>query len=126
MKISVPCGGRPTLRALLALVALAVAATPMPRLAAAQEIVRVDPLVITATRIEERAFDLPVAIDSIGAARIQQGQLQINLSESLSRVPGLVVNNRWNYAQDLQVSSRGFGARASFGVRGQATSGLPD
>ena len=36
----------------------------------------------TATRIEERAFDLPVAIDSIGAARIQQGQLQINLSES--------------------------------------------
>ncbi|HXF18747.1 MAG TPA: Plug domain-containing protein, partial [Burkholderiales bacterium] len=79
---------------------------------------RIDPLVITATRIEERAFDLPVAIDSIGAARIQQGQLQINLSESLSRVPGLVVQNRWNYAQDLQVSSRGFGARASFGVRG--------
>ena len=86
--------------------------------AAAQDVVRIDPLVITATRIEERAFDLPVAIDSIGAARIQQGQLQINLSESLSRVPGLVVQNRWNYAQDLQVSSRGFGARASFGVRG--------
>jgi iron complex outermembrane receptor protein len=103
---------------LLVCVALAVASTAMPRLAAAQEIVRVDPLVITATRIEERAFDLPVAIDSIGAARIQQGQLQINLSESLSRVPGLVVQNRWNYAQDLQVSSRGFGARASFGVRG--------
>ena len=87
-------------------------------IAAAQDVVRIDPLVITATRIEERAFDLPVAIDSIGAARIQQGQLQINLSESLSRVPGLVVQNRWNYAQDLQVSSRGFGARASFGVRG--------
>src|SRR6185312_6261824 len=84
--------------------------------AAAQDVVRIDPLVITATRIEERAFDLPVAIDSIGAARIQQGQLQINLSESLSRVPGLVVQNRWNYAQDLQVSSRGFGARASFSV----------
>ena len=51
--------------------------------ARAQDVVRIDPLVITATRIEERAFDLPVAIDSIGAARIQQGQLQINLSESL-------------------------------------------
>ena len=50
----------------------------------------VDPLVVTATRIEERAFDLPLSIDSIGATRIQQDQLQINLSESLSRVPGLV------------------------------------
>src|SRR5207245_6394647 len=50
--------------------------------------------------------------------QIQQDQLQINLSESLSRVPGIVVQNRWNYAQDLQVSSRGFGSRASFGVRG--------
>src|SRR5476651_1811173 len=77
-----------------------------------------DPVIVTATRIEERAFDLPVAIDSVGAARIQQDQLQINLSESLSRVPGLVVQNRWNYAQDLQISSRGFGARASFGARG--------
>jgi hypothetical protein len=42
----------------------------------------------------------------------------INLSEALARVPGLVVNNRSNYAQDLQISSRGFGARAGFGVRG--------
>jgi len=42
----------------------------------------------------------------------------INLSESLPRVPGLVVQNRQNYAQDLQISSRGFGARTAFGVRG--------
>jgi iron complex outermembrane receptor protein len=33
-------------------------------------------------------------------------------------VPGLVVQNRQNYAQDLQISSRGFGARSAFGVRG--------
>jgi iron complex outermembrane recepter protein len=79
---------------------------------------RLDPVVVTATRTEERAFDLPVAIDSIDAARIQQGQLQINLSESLARVPGIVAQSRWNYAQDLMVSIRGFGARANFGVRG--------
>jgi iron complex outermembrane receptor protein len=78
----------------------------------------IDPLVVSATRVEERAFDLPVSIDSVGATRIQQDQLQINLSESLSRVPGLSVQSRWNYAQDLQISSRGFGARASFGARG--------
>src|SRR5581483_8950869 len=43
---------------------------------------------------------------------------QVNLSESLGRVPGISVLNRQNYAQDLQVQSRGFGARSTFGVRG--------
>ncbi len=42
----------------------------------------------------------------------------MNLSESLGRVPGIFVQNRQNYAQDLQISSRGFGARSTFGVRG--------
>ena len=84
----------------------------------AQVPVRIDPIVVTATRAEARAFDLPLSIDSVNATQLQQDQLQINLSESLARVPGLAVQNRWNYAQDLQVSSRGFGARASFGVRG--------
>jgi iron complex outermembrane receptor protein len=42
----------------------------------------------------------------------------VNLSESLGRVPGITVLNRQNYAQDLQISSRGFGARSTFGVRG--------
>ncbi len=99
-------------------VVAAIAAVLWPHIALAQDARPVDPLVVTATRIEERAFDLPVAIDSVSATRIQQDQLQINLSESLSRVPGLVVQNRWNYAQDLQISSRGFGARAAFGARG--------
>ena len=78
---------------------------------------RLDPLVVTATRIEERAFDLPVAIDSIDASLIQRNQLELNLSETLVRVPGVVAANRNNYAQDLMVSIRGFGARANFGVR---------
>jgi iron complex outermembrane receptor protein len=77
-----------------------------------------DPVVITATRNPERAFDLPLAIDTVTADKIQNGQLQINLSESLARVPGMFISNRWNYAQDLQLSIRGFGARANFGVRG--------
>src|SRR5690554_7351132 len=44
--------------------------------------------------------------------------MQINLSESLVNMPGLQVQNRQNYAQDLQISVRGFGARSTFGVRG--------
>lgn len=42
----------------------------------------------------------------------------VNLSETLKGVPGLQLNNRENYAQDLQISMRGFGARSTFGVRG--------
>ena len=75
-------------------------------------------VVVSATREEAREFDLPVAIDSVDARIIREDNAQVNLSEALNRVPGIVVQNRQNYAQDLQVSSRGFGARAAFGVRG--------
>ncbi|MEO5699121.1 MAG: TonB-dependent receptor plug domain-containing protein, partial [Casimicrobiaceae bacterium] len=77
-----------------------------------------DPVVVTATRSDARAFDLPVSIDRIDMTTLQVGQPMVNLSESLVRIPGLVVLNRQNYAQDLQISLRGFGARSTFGVRG--------
>ena len=77
-----------------------------------------DPSVITGSRSASPSFDLPYSVDSISHEQISDGQLGINASEVLSRVPGLVVQNRQNYAQDLQISSRGFGARSAFGVRG--------
>jgi iron complex outermembrane recepter protein len=80
--------------------------------------VSVDPVVVSATRVNRPSFDLPVAIDSVDASVIRQGEQQVNLSETLSRVPGLYVQNRQDYAQDLQISSRGFGARTAFGVGG--------
>jgi iron complex outermembrane receptor protein len=73
---------------------------------------------VTATRVEEDSFRLPVSIDRVVRRAISEDKAQVNLSESLNGVPGVVVQNRQNYAQDLQVSSRGFGARATFGVRG--------
>jgi iron complex outermembrane receptor protein len=75
-------------------------------------------VVVTATRSAARAFDLPASVDVIDARTIHEGQPQVNLSETLARVPGVFAANRQNYAQDLQISSRGFGARAAFGVRG--------
>ncbi|MES2758664.1 MAG: TonB-dependent receptor [Pseudomonadota bacterium] len=77
-----------------------------------------DVVVVSASRIEHTSFDLPAAIDVIDGARIRDGQMRVNASEALSAVPGLVAQNRQNYAQDLQISSRGFGARSAFGVRG--------
>ena len=75
-------------------------------------------IVVTGTRIEESSFDLPLSIDRVNRQAIERGQLQVNLSESLITVPGVSVQSRQNYAQDLQLSVRGFGARSSFGVRG--------
>jgi iron complex outermembrane receptor protein len=75
-------------------------------------------VVVTGSRTEQESFDLPAAVSVVDAERIHAGQPRVNLSESLVAVPGIVVQNRQNYAQDLQVSSRGFGARSSFGVRG--------
>ena len=75
-------------------------------------------VVVTAMRVAEESRDLPVSIDRIDAQTIRSGQLQVNLSESLLTVPGVSAHSRQNYAQDLQLSVRGFGARSSFGVRG--------
>lgn len=76
------------------------------------------PVVVTATRQAQNSFDLPVAIDVVSEKDIKDGQLQMQLSESLIRVPGITAQNRTQQAQDPQISSRGFGSRSSFGVRG--------
>lgn len=79
---------------------------------------RTDPVVVTATRTATNPFDIPASVDVVDGDTLRTGQLQVNLSETLARIPGINVQNRSNYAQDLQISSRGYGARASFGVRG--------
>jgi iron complex outermembrane recepter protein len=86
----------------------------LPLGAAAQE----DAVVVSATRQPQPSLEVPASVDRIYADEIREGRAQVNLSESLGRVPGIVVQNRQNYAQDLQISSRGFGARSTFGVRG--------
>lgn len=86
--------------------------------AAEEETLRLAPIVVTPTRVEQSSFDLPVSIDAFNKEQIQQGQSQVNLSETLIRAPGIVANTRQNYAQDLQISIRGFGARSTFGIRG--------
>ena len=75
-------------------------------------------VVVSGTRAEHSSFDLPAAIDVVDASQIRDTQPRVNASEALAAVPGLVARDRQNYAQDLQISSRGFGARSAFGVRG--------
>src|SRR5688572_10929785 len=86
----------------------------LPLAAHAQE----DAVSVTATRVARPTLEIPASVDRVQAEDIQDMKPQVNLSESLGRVPGISVNNRNNYAQDLQITSRGFGSRSTFGVRG--------
>ena len=98
--------------------ALCTVAPPSAAQSTAPDTPTLDPVVVTATRRAARSFDVPASTERIGADVIENAQPMVNLSETLVRVPGIVTFNRQNYAQDLQISSRGFGARAAFGVRG--------
>ncbi|MEY4413510.1 MAG: hypothetical protein RIQ53_803 [Pseudomonadota bacterium] len=78
----------------------------------------VERVVVTGATRAARTLDLPFAVSTIDAAALRAGGPMLDLSEATALVPGLTVNQRHNYAQDLQISSRGFGARTPFGVRG--------
>ena len=79
---------------------------------------QVETVVVTATRSAQSPLEVPASVDRLYGDEIREDRAQVNLSESLGRVPGIAVQNRQNYAQDLQIQSRGFGARSTFGVRG--------
>ncbi|WP_276643917.1 TonB-dependent receptor PqqU [Siccibacter turicensis] len=75
-------------------------------------------MVVTATPGGISELDTPAAVSVVNGDDMRHAAPRVNLSESLGAVPGLQVQNRQNYAQDLQLSIRGFGSRSTFGVRG--------
>ncbi|QIO06797.1 TonB-dependent receptor [Acinetobacter shaoyimingii] len=74
-------------------------------------------LKIEAARTDTSWLETPASVYRIDQKN-NQNNLGVNLTETLKGVPGLQINNRENYAQDLQISMRGYGARSTFGVRG--------
>jgi len=83
-------------------------------------------IVVTATRTEQSSFNVPASITSVPIGDTTD-TLGVNPSEFLDGIPGVMARDRQNYAQDEQISIRGFGARATFGVRGVRlyTDGVP-
>jgi iron complex outermembrane recepter protein len=75
-------------------------------------------IIVTATRLEKPLDAVPAAVSVLNAQDVQLARQQIGLDESLAQVPGLFMQDRYNFAQDLRISIRGFGARANFGIRG--------
>jgi iron complex outermembrane receptor protein len=75
-------------------------------------------IVVHATRIPVSLSELPFAASRVSGEQVQLARQQLGLDESLVGVPGLFFQNRYNFAQDLRIAIRGFGARANFGIRG--------
>jgi iron complex outermembrane receptor protein len=82
------------------------------------DLVPVEEVTVTATRVAEPVFNIPASIDRIDGNAFNDDSLGISLSSGLASIPGVVVRDRQNYAQDTQISIRGFGARSAFGIRG--------
>ncbi len=73
---------------------------------------------VRSTLVQSPLDYAPASVTLVDGDRLRDRQWQVNLSEALSATPGLLLQNRQNYAQDLQLSIRGHGARSMFGVRG--------
>ncbi|HBX0236222.1 TPA: TonB-dependent receptor [Klebsiella pneumoniae] len=95
----------------------ALPALLLPLIAAAQAADE-QTMVVTAAPTMVSELDTPAAVSVVNGDEMRQAAPRVNLSESLGAVPGLQVQNRQNYAQDLQLSIRGFGSRSTYGVRG--------
>ncbi len=92
---------------------------PIPALHAADAAADdLEEVIVSATRIPTGWLQLPLAASRVDAEHIHAGRQGLGLDEVLAAVPGLFFQNRYNFAQDLRVSIRGFGARAAFGIRG--------
>jgi iron complex outermembrane recepter protein len=76
------------------------------------------PVVVSVTRSLTPAARVPFAVAVISREEIAQGRPMLGLSEALVTVPGVYIADRHNPSQDDNLSIRGFGARAAFGVRG--------
>ena len=85
---------------------------------AAPAAVELPEIQVTATRAAHERARTPAAITVLGPAELRDTRRDVALAEKLAIVPGVLARQRNNFAQDEQLSIRGFGARATFGIRG--------
>ncbi|EYD52618.1 tonB dependent receptor family protein [Acinetobacter baumannii 25493_4] len=81
------------------------------------DVAKLPTLHVEATRTDTGYLQTPASVFRIEAPQVDSSS-QVNLTEVVNGIPSLQIRNRENYAQDLQLSMRGFGARSTFGVRG--------
>lgn len=93
-------------------------APAQPATEADAPVAQLAPVQVVAFRLRQDVLSTPAAVDVIDARDVSQGREKAQLDSALNRIPGVYANNGSNFAQNLRVSIRGFGARSAFGVRG--------
>ena len=84
----------------------------------ARDTARLTPTMVTVLRTSVELARAPFAVAVATRDEIQRGKPGFALDEALAAIPGVQVDNRFNYALGERISIRGFGSRAQFGVRG--------
>lgn len=97
---------------------LAAAAACGTAFAQDDDAVTLDEITVSAPRVATPLARVPGAVGVVGEEEIQRARQGIGMDESLNAIPGVFMQNRYNFAQDLRISVRGAGARAPFGIRG--------
>jgi len=105
---------------LLALAAIFLTSSPAFARQAGRDttVIQLERLPVTVARSTTAIAKLPVAVSTVLATAIRDARSTVGLDESLARVPGVFVNNRYNFSLGTRISIRGLGSRAAFGVRG--------
>ena len=90
--------------------------------------IALDSITLEAFRIQKQANRLPFAVSVRDFSKTQDQRQQLSLAEYLQEFPGVFSLNTQNFAQDLRVAIRGFGARSAFGIRGikLVVDGIPE
>ena len=82
---------------------------------AADTVVPLAPIRVTVLRTPLLLSETPFAVT---IERPEADGPGLTLADALGSVPGLQIDNRYNFSQGDRISVRGLGARAQFGVRG--------
>jgi iron complex outermembrane receptor protein len=79
---------------------------------------QLDTVLLQVQRIANTLRASTAAVSVYNGTPDDAARQQLSLQEYVQQVPGLFTQNATNFAQDLRISIRGFGARSSFGIRG--------
>lgn len=82
------------------------------------QVQKLEEVAITAAKIKTSKEALPLAVSIQDFRESQASRQQLSFNDYLIDIPGVFALNANNYAQDIRVSIRGFGARSAFGIRG--------
>ena len=103
------------------LMSIAMLAPWTPEIAAQEPldaVIPLDSMVVTVLRGTVALDRAPYAVSVSSGQALQLGNTGFSLDEALQGIPGLQVQNRYNYTVGERISIRGFGARSQFGARG--------